>query len=221
MVDLPQDTQKCAICQTSVTIKAKSTSFDQPDPEWKYLSHFSVSKGRRNTGKLQFLLIILKGVLLTLLLPHCLKSNPWTFHRLWKMCPKGRIWINQLQITQELQKLVPRPPKQLHIRQRVAGSSKKLLITTEGLVLVAWEPFWIRMKVKYTSAISQYELQKKMDHPLAFAATTNPDILYAHKTLKAPDRQKFIDGMEAELSQHETRGNFVTVKKEDILQATS
>ena len=34
--------------------------------------------------------------------------------------------------------------------------------------------------------------------------------------MKAPDRQKFIDAMEAELSQHETRGNFVPVKKEDI-----
>ena len=55
-----------------------------------------------------------------------------------------------------------------------------------------------------------------MDHPLAFAATTNPDILYAHDTMKAPDRPKFIDAMGTDLSQHETRGNFVPVKKEDI-----
>ena len=29
------------------TIKAKSTSFDQPDPEWKYLSGFAVSKEKK------------------------------------------------------------------------------------------------------------------------------------------------------------------------------
>ena len=34
--------------------------------------------------------------------------------------------------------------------------------------------------------------------------------------MKTPDGQKFIDAMEAELSQHETRGNLVPVKKEDI-----
>ena len=61
--------------------------------------------------------------------------------------------------------------------------------------LVAWETLSDQdEQVKYPSAISQYELQKKMDHPLAFAATTNPDILYTHET---------FDAMEAELSQHE------------------
>ena len=55
-----------------------------------------------------------------------------------------------------------------------------------------------------------------MNHPLAFATTTNPDIQYAHEAMKAPDRQNFIDAMEAELYQRETRGNFVPVKKEDI-----
>ena len=69
---------------------------------------------------------------------------------------------------------------------------------------------------KFPSAITQYELQKKTDHPLAVAATTNPDILYAHEAMKAPGRLKFIDAMEAELSQHETRVNFVPVKKEEI-----
>ena len=39
--------------------------------------------------------------------------------------------------------------------------------------LVAWETLLDQdEQVKYPSAISQYELQKKMDHPLAFAATT-------------------------------------------------
>ena len=85
--------------------------------------------------------------------------------------------------------------------------------------LVAWEILLDQdEQVKYPTAISQYELQKKIDHPLAFTATTNPDILYAHEAMKAPDEQKFIDAMEmeTELSQHETRGNFVPVKKEDI-----
>ena len=83
--------------------------------------------------------------------------------------------------------------------------------------LVAWETLLDQNEqVKCPSASSQYECQKKMDLPLAFAATTNPDILYAHEAMKAPDRQKFIDAIKAELSQHEARGNFVPVKKEDI-----
>ena len=44
-------------------------SFDHPDPEWKRLSGFAVSKGKKKRGKLPVLLIILKGVLMTLLLP--------------------------------------------------------------------------------------------------------------------------------------------------------
>ena len=52
--------------------------------------------------------------------------------------------------------------------------------------LVVWETLLDQdEQVKYPTAISQYELQKKMDHPSAFAATTNPDILYAHKAMKA------------------------------------
>ena len=83
--------------------------------------------------------------------------------------------------------------------------------------LVAWEAILDQDKQdKFPSVLTQYELQKKMDHHLAFAATTNPDTLYAHEAMKAPDRQQFIDAIEAELSQHKTRGNFVLVKKEDI-----
>ena len=69
---------------------------------------------------------------------------------------------------------------------------------------------------KFPSAVTQYELQTKMGDPLPFAAMTNPDILDAHEAMKAPDRQKLIDAMETELSEHETRGNSVLVKKEDI-----
>ena len=99
----------------------------------------------------------------------------------------------------------------------MAGSSKKTAPYHRSFGLVAWEALLDQdQQVKYPTAISQYELQKKMDHRLAFAATTDPDILYAHEAMKAPDRQKFIDAMEAELFQHETRGNFVPVKKEDI-----
>ena len=55
-----------------------------------------------------------------------------------------------------------------------------------------------------------------MDHPLDFAANTNPDILYSHEAIKALDRQKYNDAISAELYQRETRGYFVPMKKEDI-----
>ena len=74
-----------------------------------------------------------------------------------------------------------------------------------SFVLVAQETLLDQAEQdKFPSAVTQYKLQKKMDHPLAFAVTTNPDILDAHEAMKVPERQKFIDAMEAELSQQET-----------------
>ena len=43
--------------------------------------------------------------------------------------------------------------------------------------LVAWETLLDQVEQdKIPSAITQYELQKKMDHPLPFAATSNSDM---------------------------------------------
>ena len=59
--------------------------------------------------------------------------------------------------------------------------------------LVAWETLSDQdEQEKFPSTITQYELQKIMDHPLAFAATTTLDILYTHEAMKAPDRKKVM-----------------------------
>ena len=39
--------------------------------------------------------------------------------------------------------------------------------------------------------------------PIAFAATSNPDTLYLHKAMGAPDREKFLEAMACEVQDHE------------------
>ena len=67
------------------TIKDKSTSFDQPDPEWKYLSGFTASEGKKKQRQAASYADHTQGGLTDSSTPHYLKSNPWTLLRLWKM----------------------------------------------------------------------------------------------------------------------------------------
>ena len=54
--------------------------------------------------------------------------------------------------------------------------------------LVAWEVLLDQDDREYVpSAESQYAIQKAMENPMAFAAMTNPDILYWDQAMKAPD----------------------------------
>ena len=48
-----------------------------------------------------------------------------------------------------------------------------------------------------------------MIDPIAFATSTNPDILYMHQAMHAPDCNKFIKTMATEIQGHEQMGNFI------------
>ena len=45
--DLQEQTRTCLLYDFFETIKEKSTSYDSPEPEWKYMSHFAVSNGKK------------------------------------------------------------------------------------------------------------------------------------------------------------------------------
>ena len=88
--------------------------------------------------------------------------------------------------------------------------------------LVAWETLLDQDdKMVFPSSHRQFKIQKEMEHPIALAATTNPDILYIQEAMQHPDRLKFIEAMNLKLNKHEKRDNFVPIKKEDIPKEAS
>ena len=175
------------------------------------------ARGRRNKGKLPVLLIILKGALTDSSTPALPQEQPLDLPQTLEVVTQGQDMDQPITDNSGTTEVSPMTHRAAPCQTNSCRVIKETTPYHRSFGLVAWETLLDQdEQIKYPTAISQYELQKKMDHPLAFAATTNPDILYAHKGMKAPDRQKFIDVMEAEVSQHETRGNFVPVKKEDI-----
>ena len=45
-------------------------------------------------------------------------------------------------------------------------------------------------------------------HPLAFAASSDPDTMYLNQALRAPDREEFISAIEKEVQDHTGRGHW-------------
>ena len=61
-----------------------------------------------------------------------------------------------------------------------------------------------------------YHTQDLMSDPIAFAASTNPDILYYHEAMKQPDRLKFLDAIVQEMNAHIEHKNWELVDKSSI-----
>ena len=87
--------------------------------------------------------------------------------------------------------------------------------------LVAWEIMIDQDdREDVPTAASQYAIQKAQDNPMAFAAIGNPDILYWDQAMKAPDRDKFIEAVGAELEGHERMGNFEPIPLDQVPTGT-
>ena len=50
----------------------------------------------------------------------------------------------------------------------------------------------------------QYEVQKHIQEPVAYTVSANPDIMYLHEAMKAPNRDQFKRTMDKELQDHIT-----------------
>lgn len=50
----------------------------------------------------------------------------------------------------------------------------------------------------------------------AQAASTDPDVMYLHEALQAPDREQFITAMEKEINSHVSNENWIIVDRKDI-----
>ena len=64
------------------------------------------------------------------------------------------------------------------------------------------------------------EIQEKMDNPIAFLASTNPDVMYLDQAMKEPDRPEFEKAMVKEVSTHTKNGNWEIIKLSDVPKGT-
>ena len=56
--------------------------------------------------------------------------------------------------------------------------------------------------------IEDYEVQERMQNPIAFAVSADPDTMYHHEAMQQPDRAKFLEAMEAEVESHQSKGHW-------------
>ena len=59
-----------------------------------------------------------------------------------------------------------------------------------------------------------------MNNPIAFTATSNPDTLYYHEALQAPDRDNFIQAMQKEVQDHEDREHWELIPQSKVPEGT-
>ena len=63
---------------------------------------------------------------------------------------------------------------------------------------------------------AQFAMQRALEDPIAFAATSNPDILYWDQAMKAHDRDKFLEAVSVELDGHKKMGNYEPIPIEQV-----
>lgn len=66
----------------------------------------------------------------------------------------------------------------------------------------------------------EYDIQRQMADPIAFAASSDPDTMYLHEAMKQPDREKFIDAMVKEVNTHTERGHWEVISRSSVPDGT-
>lgn len=66
----------------------------------------------------------------------------------------------------------------------------------------------------------EYEIQRQMADPIAFAASTDPDIMYLHEAMKQPDKNEFVQAMVDEVTTHTDRGHWKIVPVSEVPSGT-
>ena len=208
------------------TVRDKSTDFDAPAPEWKYLSGFAVRKDQArpdNAGLLDRLITPRRGPINPS--PNIPSNGPTALpmgpHQdqmdpveLEEQDPPQEVAtpVEQSPVTTIQQQIdqAPTPARQTRSGRVVRNTSRyDQSLDQRNQGLVAWEIMLDQDdREDVPTAASQYAIQKAQDNPMAFAAIGNPDILYWDQAMKAPDRDKFIEAVGAELEGHERMGNY-------------
>ena len=66
----------------------------------------------------------------------------------------------------------------------------------------------------------EYEIQRKMSDPIAFAASSDPDIMYLHEAMKQPDKREFVQAMFEEVMTHTERGHWKIIPITEVPKGT-
>ena len=103
--------------------------------------------------------------------------------------------------------------------KNTARYNQSMSLRDQGIV--AWELLIDQdeQEVQPTAA-TQFTTQKVLEDPIAFAATSNPDILYWDQAMKAHDRDKFLEMVKVELDSHEKMGNYEPIPIEKVPKGT-
>ena len=80
-----------------------------------------------------------------------------------------------------------------------------------AFIAQAWDDMW---------DIKDFEIQEAMEDPIAFAAHSNPDTMYLHEALRAPDRAQFIQAMQEEVKAHEDLHHWELIPKSEVPENT-
>ena len=70
------------------------------------------------------------------------------------------------------------------------------------------------------TAAEQYEIQRKLENPVVYAASADPDVMYLHEALRAPDREQFLEAMRKEIADQEKNNNWRVVNKKQVPHGT-
>ena len=195
------------------TVHDKYTDMDAHEPDWKYLSGFAVKKGRpepAGRGIAKDLIAPRRGPIMTTHQssttanldtqvnrpeePTILDAHGTTDNQ--QEDPSSEDQPAALLPGQQIAQAVP-PARQTRIGRVVRNTPRyDQSVSQRNQGLVAWEVLLDQDdREDVPMAESQHATQKAMENPMAFAATTNPDILYWDQAMKAPDRDKFIEAV--------------------------
>ena len=221
----------------------KTTNFDAPPPEWKYLARFLQRKrpaqqkvgDSKSTSQPDTFVQVSEGarqepaihppmeqpLQSDLDLPIEEQANP-------------KILAPPQQLPQQdeelpVASLVPPPLEEETPPVTTTRSGRAIRPTAryqQSLAqreqgIVAWE-ILVDQDEQETipTAKQQYKLQMQLADPLVYAASSDPDILYLHEAMKAPDRAQFLKAMEREIKGHEEGNHWVLVPKHQVPKGT-
>jgi hypothetical protein len=93
---------------------------------------------------------------------------------------------------------------------RVVRPPNRLMDEMEVALLVPWEVFHD----------GGYDIQNDMEDPIAFAASSNPDIMYLNDAIQAPDSNKFREAMADEVNSHTNMKHWTIIKRSSLPAGT-
>ena len=217
------------------TVQSKDMDMDAPDPQWKYLSGFATRKDqpkKRTTRPLEGL--IAPRRVPTLAPQPAMTTEDLTTHQQPALhTDTGDVEPDDAVAQAPVPPQLPTPqapaqaPQNSPIRQTRSGRvvtktpryDQSVRQRNQGLV--AWEVLVDQDEREDVPTVySQYAIQKALEDPIAFAASSNPDILYWDQAMKASDRDKFLEAVDIELDGHERMGNYVPVPLTDLPKGT-